>query len=109
MTKKRRKSRGRPPIDKCRIYHTRNRIQERYGISLTVKEIEEIGRLIRTGKSLFLDYQSKARSFHKVWYMDREFIVIYDKHNGVPITSLTKEMYDEYQSRQYKEVPAGDV
>ncbi|MEK7505923.1 MAG: hypothetical protein AAB597_03475 [Patescibacteria group bacterium] len=77
--------------------HALRRLKERYGLELTLDDLETMIKRIRQpehhrhkGKAVFVGKESGARSRFFVWHRDVWFPVIYNKNTGTITTVLPK-------------------
>lgn len=93
MSKRHKKPRFRG-IERKRVHHFMLKASQRYGVVLHYDDVEEIGRLIREGKSEHLGDTSNVRSHHRLTYQGKEMIIVYHKLHKIPLTALSKEEYE---------------
>lgn len=72
--------------------HAKKRLKQRYGLELNSKQLREIVVMIMLNKSDGIEKQSNRVSKHKVRYMGKDIIVLYDKIRKNIITALTEDM-----------------
>src|SRR5215469_14916954 len=75
-------------MDKHALHHSRQRILERYGMTLSKKLKRAILLAIRQNATLFQMRVSNSRVIHVVKIEDRHFSVVYSKRGGCIITFL---------------------
>lgn len=79
---------------KAQIYHTIKRARQRFGIKLTSKNVKDMGKRIRLGKSEPIRSANNNRTFHKLDFKGKEMAVLYDKKRKVPITVMPYKWID---------------
>jgi hypothetical protein len=73
--------------------HAQMRLRQRYGLYLTLQDVQAIAGLVKDGKSTPLSeidgYESTCtRSVHKVTFRDTEMIVVYSRKLKTLVTVL---------------------
>ena len=77
----------------CRV-HAKNRVEQRYGITLNRHDLFQIGELVRSGACPVIRYKSGEldRTCHKVLYQGVTMFVGYDKKRHEVVTFLPPEV-----------------
>lgn len=78
----------------CERIHAKRRALERYGLSLTTANLEEICQQICRKNALFISRQSQRVSIWKVIYKDTTMYVVYDQFRQSIVTVLLPEMVE---------------
>ena len=69
-------------------WHAKKRCEERFGITLTNKQIRQIVRDIQSGKAEYLGATSKYRTIFRVKLLDFTVKVVYSKKKKTLITVI---------------------
>jgi hypothetical protein len=77
----------------CQRTHFKNRVLERYGLSINKESYKLIVDKIQNGESTYLGKRSLRTSYHKVDFYGTNIIVVYDKTRGTLVTALSKDMH----------------
>ncbi len=72
----------------ARRMHARRRAEERYGLILHRRQLEEIAGLIRNGRAELLERQSHTRTKWRLSYQGRDLLVMYSSSTRQVITFL---------------------
>jgi hypothetical protein len=76
--------------------HTMQRAFDRYGVDLTIEDIELIAELVREGHSVLEHVGSRwPRSVHWVYFQDTSLRVVYDHRFANIVTVLPPEDREE--------------
>jgi hypothetical protein len=70
-------------INRC---HARNRALERFGLTLSNRDLKAIEQMIREGKSTFFRRTSWNRTVHEVIYNGMNLKAVYDKNRKCLVT-----------------------
>lgn len=62
--------------------HSIKRGVERYGAQLTGRDLAEMVRLIKSGKSRFVHKLTNTRMQHALTYQGIDYVVVYDRTRG---------------------------
>jgi hypothetical protein len=73
------------------IFHSIKRARQRYGLELSVADIESIAKIIRTRASERVKALSNTRVVHRLTYKKKVVLVVYDKKRHTLVTFLPKE------------------
>ena len=82
-------------------WHAKRRCEERFGITLTNKQIRKIVHDIQNRKAEYLGSTSKYRSIFRVKFLDFTIRVVYSKKKKTIITVM--EDWDHQQESQSEE------
>lgn len=70
------------------ILHAIRRARERYSLDLSVADIEQISKMIRTQATERVKSLSNTRVMHRLNYKQKTILVVYDKKRHTLITFL---------------------
>lgn len=77
------------------LKHFQRRLKEHFDIVLSDAEIRSIRNKIQeSGGIYFVERQSLGRTIHVLYIEGKEVYVVYDGNHNMPVTALTKEMYE---------------
>jgi len=76
--------------DKALVQHAKNRAGLRYGVSLSIQDLENIVKLIKQQKGNHLGRQSNRVSHWEIEYKEQTMHVVYDKIRSKIITFLPR-------------------
>lgn len=68
--------------------HTIRRAAERYGTHLVGRDLAEMVRLIKSGKSRFMRKLTNTRTQHSLTYQGVDYVVVYDRTRGTICSCL---------------------
>jgi hypothetical protein len=80
------------------IIHSIRRAQERYQVSLSENQLCEISDLILSGKAVLKKRSYKQRDIYKVSYNGKNFVVVFDHAQALPVTFLPHKCLRDMQS-----------
>jgi len=79
-----------PRKDKGQRVHFKNRLMERYGMTIDRSGIKAIGELIRNGDTIQSRKSTNRVSVHTIIYQGKELRVAYDKSRKQVVSALPK-------------------
>lgn len=77
---------------KCQIKHAKRRAVQRFDISLSQDDIQEMIREIQNSQARFVLKQSHRVSLFEVTAKGKQLIAVYDRQRKTIVTFLTKDM-----------------
>lgn len=84
----------------CQKEHFKNRMKERFGISVNRIDIKEISNLVNE-KNKVLDV-TKREKHYKIKFKEKEIIIVYDEKRKVPVTAYPVNWFEETKKRVEK-------
>ena len=75
-------------IAKKYVSHSIRRAQERYQVRLSENQLCEISAIILSGKAVLKKHSYKKRDIYKVSYYSRNFVIVFDRLQELPVTFL---------------------
>ena len=75
-------------LAKFYVYHSICRAEERYQVRLSEYQICEISAIILSGKAVLKKHSYKKRDIYKVSYNSKNFVVVFDRIQELPVTFL---------------------
>lgn len=77
----------------AQILHAIRRARERYGLELSIADIESLAKIIRTQTTKKVKALSNSRTVHELTYQGITVLVIYDKKRHTLVTFLPRSDY----------------
>lgn len=74
------------------VYHVRRRARQRYGLKITAEDNAAMVKAIQTGQARFISKVSNRVTAFDVECKGVSIRVLYDNHEKVILTVLTKDM-----------------
>ena len=80
------------------VIHSIRRAHERYNVALTENQLCEIADIILSGKAILKKRSYKQRGIYKVNYNGRNFVVVFDRYQAIPVTFLPHKCLRDMQA-----------
>ena len=84
-------------LAKIYVSHAIRRAQERYQVRLSENQLCEISAIILAGKATLKKHSYKKRDIYKVSYNSRNFVIVFDYNQELPVTFLPHKCLREMQ------------